>query len=174
MEPYHIKIIETALVVVVTILGKRLFSNVFRRIATKFEYREQRFEVVNRIKDFIFHVTALAFILTIWSVSQNQILLFISSFLTIMGITLFAQWSLLSNMTAGVILFVYHPAKIGDTIHFIDKDYDIEGRISRIGLFFILIVNEDQEVVTIPNSLILQKMTKVNPRESNLSKNSSN
>ncbi len=87
-------------------------------------------------------------------------LLFVSSFLTILGITLFAQWSLLSNITAGIILFVNHPAKVSDRVQVLDKDFNISGVISDIGLFFISITTDEKNEITIPNSMIFQKMVK--------------
>jgi small-conductance mechanosensitive channel len=41
-----------------------------------------------------------------------------------------------------------------------DKDYQIEGRISDIGMFFIIIKNSEGEKLTIPNNVFTQKMVK--------------
>ena len=78
-----------------------------------------------------------------------------------LGIALFAQWSMLSNVTASILLFVNHPAKIGDHIQLLDKDFPYVGEIRDIGLFFITIRTEEGEVLTIPNGLIFQKMVKI-------------
>jgi small-conductance mechanosensitive channel len=82
--------------------------------------------------------------------------------LAVLGIAFFAQWSLLSNITAGIILFFNHPLKIGDTITIFDKDFNIAGKITNIGLFFMHIRNESNEKITIPNSILLQKMVIIN------------
>jgi len=87
--------------------------------------------------------------------------LFLSSFIAVLGIALFAQWSMLSNVTASILLFVSHPAKIGDTISILDKDYPLSGKIKDIGAFFVIIETDSKEVITIPNSLFFQKMIKV-------------
>jgi small-conductance mechanosensitive channel len=83
-----------------------------------------------------------------------------ASVLTVIGIALFAQWSHLSNLTSGMIIFFNHSAKLDDTIEIIDKDYCIEGRISDIGLFFVQIKTTENEEVTLPNNVFLQKMIK--------------
>lgn len=59
------------------------------------------------------------------------------------------------------MLFVNHPAKIGDYIQLLDKDFPYFGEIRDIGLFFIIIRTEEGEVLTIPNGLIFQRMVKI-------------
>ncbi|TNF45868.1 MAG: mechanosensitive ion channel, partial [Bacteroidetes bacterium] len=39
-------------------------------------------------------------------------------------------------------------------------DYEIEGRISDIGLFFVILKTKDHEQIVIPNSVFLTKMVK--------------
>ena len=96
----------------------------------------------------------------IWGVNKNELLLFISSFLTVLGIAFFAQWSILSNITAGIIIFINYPVKIGDTITILEKDNDIKGEIKDISAFFITLITENKEIITVPNSVILEKTIK--------------
>ncbi len=161
MKLHETQLLETALVVLAVVVGRRILGGILKKIYQNLDLQERRFQLVNKIKDIILYLVALVFILTIWSVGQSEIWLFISSFLTILGITLFAQWSLLSNITAGIILFVNHPAKVGDRIQVMDKEFNISGDISDIGLFFISITTDEKTEITIPNSLIFQKMVKI-------------
>src|SRR5690606_3467510 len=107
------------------------------------------------------YTAAAITLLFIWGVDQNELVLFHSSFIAIMGIALFAQWSMLSNVTASILLFVSHPAKVGDTISILDKDYPLTGKIKDIGAFFVSVETEEKEIITIPNSLLFQKMIKM-------------
>lgn len=77
--------------------------------------------------------------------------------MAILGIAFVAQWSLLSNITAGLILFFNHPLKIGDHIKILEKDFVIEGIVNDITFFFIHIKTENNEKITISNTVILQK-----------------
>ena len=81
---------------------------------------------------------------------------FLSSIFAIIGVALFAQWSILSNITASFIIFFNFPYKIGDEIKVIDTDGDISGTIVEISLFHVLI-QQGEDLITYPNSLILQK-----------------
>lgn len=164
MQTLEIQLIETVIVIVLTIIINRFSSVLLKKFRFNFEFQPERLHLVIKIKNIIINIIAAVFVLTIWSVDQDQIIFFISSFLTVMGITLFAQWSLLSNITSGIIIFVNHPTKIGDHITILDKDYFISGIISDIGLFFIIIQTDENEKVTIPNSVVLQKMIKVDTK----------
>lgn len=93
----------------------------------------------------------------------SQITIFLSSVFAVIGVALFAQWSILSNITASLIIFFGFPYRVGDRIKILDKDDDITGEIEEITLFHVLI-RRDQELITYPNILILQKGVIKNPR----------
>lgn len=103
--------------------------------------------------------------MVIWGVKQSELAVFVGSILTIVGVALFAQWSLLSNITSSIILFFGHSVKIGDTISIMEtKDYEIRGEVLNIGLFFtkIKLVDSEDEI-TLPNNIfILKTIRKVN------------
>jgi small-conductance mechanosensitive channel len=47
--------------------------------------------------------------------------------------------------------------KIGETIHILDKEYDIEGELMDISFFFMYIKTKENHLVTIPTSVVLAK-----------------
>ena len=73
------------------------------------------------------------------------------------GIGLFAIWSILSNVTSGIIMFFSFPYKVGDKIKIHDKDYPVEAIIEDIRAFQLHLRVENGDLVTYPNNLILQK-----------------
>ena len=95
-------------------------------------------------------------------IGYSEISIFLSSVFAVIGIALFAQWSILSNITASLIIFFGFPYRVGDYIKIIDKDDDIYGVIEEISLFHVLI-KRDEELITYPNILILQKGVIKNP-----------
>jgi small-conductance mechanosensitive channel len=70
---------------------------------------------------------------------------------------LVAQWSILSNLTAGVLIFFVFPYRIGERIRVVDKDEDISGAIIEIALVHVLIHRDNGDTITYPNNLMLQK-----------------
>lgn len=98
-----------------------------------------------------------AILAVIWGVDSNQLSIFVSSTLAVLGVGFFAQWSLLSNLTASVILFFNHPVRIGSRIRILDKDFELTGEVIDITGFYFFIKTDKGENITFPNSLILQK-----------------
>jgi len=105
---------------------------------------------------FIYIITASGLAI-IWGVDHNQFLVFISSVLAVLGVGFFAQWSILSNLTASVILFFSHPLRIGDRIRVLDKDFDWSGEVKDITGFYLFMKTDDNRNITIPNSLVIQR-----------------
>jgi small-conductance mechanosensitive channel len=123
----------------------------------KFHFSLQRRRMTIKVLNFFLITSALIALMGIWGIEQEKFVIFISSVLTILGIAFFAQWSILSNITAGFILYFNHPMKLGDHIKILEKDFIIEGMIDDITFFFVHIKTDNGEEVTIPNSIILQK-----------------
>ena len=155
-----IQIIETVIVLIVYVTIKILLHLYIDRIVSTNVSSKKRSKVVKKAINLIVFSIFLLVIFSIFGVDQSELAVFIGSVLTVIGIALFAQWSILSNITSGIIIFFNHSARLDDTITILDKDYEIEGRISDIGLFFVIIKTVDNEQIDIPNSVFLSKMIK--------------
>jgi small-conductance mechanosensitive channel len=160
------KIIESLIVFVLAFFIRFIITKSLRKIQTKFGFQDARIVVTNKIITILIYITVIVVVSFIWGVDEKQLLIYISSFLTILGIAFFAQWSILSNITAGVILFLNYPVKIGDSITILEKDSpnNINGEIRDIGAFFITLRTPEKELITLPNSIILQNNIKYTPR----------
>ncbi|MDH5414602.1 MAG: mechanosensitive ion channel family protein [Flavobacteriaceae bacterium] len=160
MNLTEIKILETAISVILFFLLRLISIKLVERTVSSNVLQKTRGKIIKKIMLVGLITITLIFILTVWGVDQSELLMFMASFLTVMGIALFAQWSHLSNLTSGIIIFFNHSAKLDDTVTILDKDYAIEGRISDIGFFFIKLKTKIDEEVSIPNNIFLQKMVK--------------
>ncbi len=109
-------------------------------------------------KTFNLAIVILFFLIAtlIIGIDSTKVLVFASSVFAVIGIALFAQWSILSNITGGLIIFFAFPYRVGDKIKVLDKDEDISGVIEEITLFNVLI-KKDDNLITYPNNLIMQK-----------------
>ncbi len=157
MDIQAIRIIQTLVVIVVLIAAHFFTKRGVRNFLKKLKFSSKRRKLTIRAINFLLTLTAIVFISGIWGVKQSQIAVFISSVMAILGIAFVAQWSVLSNITAGLILFFNHPLKIGDHIKILEKDFVIEGIISDITFFFVHIKAPNQEKVSIANNIFLQK-----------------
>ncbi|OAD46813.1 mechanosensitive ion channel domain-containing protein [Polaribacter atrinae] len=164
MEFYNYKIISSIAILIAAFLIRFVITNSLKKIQLKFGFQKARIILTNKIISVLIYITIIVFVSFIWGVDEKQLLVYVSSFLTILGIAFFAQWSILSNITAGLILFINYPVKIGDTITILEKDNNITGEIRDIGAFFITLRTPEKELITIPNAVILQKNIKYSPQ----------
>ena len=156
MESYKIQILESVIVFFTFVTIKLLIKYFVRMTVLNSYFKNvERKDILKIINLFLFVIFCIIMI-AIWSVKQSQILVFVSSILTVLGVALFAEMSILSNLTACVILFFQHPIKIGDTIKITSEGQEIEGELADISYFFIFIKTPDKGTLTIPNSLLLK------------------
>ncbi|WP_298766807.1 mechanosensitive ion channel domain-containing protein [uncultured Polaribacter sp.] len=163
----HFKILESLIVIIIGFLIRLFITKSLKKIQLKFGFQNARILVTNKIISILVYITVIVVVAIIWGVDEKQLLIYVSSFLTILGIAFFAQWSLLSNITAGIILYINYPVKIGDTITVLEKDNNITGEIRDIGAFFITLKTPEKELITLPNAIILQKNIKYEIKNGN-------
>ena len=156
-NPYLDQEIATIVVLFLYFILRVSSKKLVRKYATLNEVLEHRTNLVIKYINLLLGILALISIVIIWGVKKDQILLFISSVFAVVGVASFAQWSILSNITAGIILFFSYPFKIGDKIKIHDKEYPIEGEIEDIKAFYVVLKTSDGELITYPNNLLMQK-----------------
>lgn len=167
MEEYEIKIIETIIIILVFSLMKLLTKRIIKKVGIRFNYQSGRMKITNKIVDVFLLIVMTVILMIIWGVDQSELLVFLSTVLTILGVAFFAQWSIISNITSTLIIFFNHPIKIGDSLAIMDKDYPIEGTLSDIGIFFIIIKTKEGKKITIPSNVFMQKMIKKEDNDQN-------
>ncbi len=154
---YGNQIIATLVTLVVFAVFRLTINSIVAKFAKKSNFSEARSNLVKRYIDYLIWLLALIILISIWGIKREQLLLFLSSVLTVIGVAFFAQWSILSNITAGIIVFFSFPFRIGDRIKIMDKDYPIEAEITDIKSFYTLLKTTEGEEILLPNNLLLQK-----------------
>lgn len=159
-ETYSLLLLETLIAIILWMILRLLVMRVVKKRLKTTDFSDARKRITLKGFFAVLNVLAISAMVTIWSVDQGEILLFLSSVITVLGVAFFAQWSHLSNITSGIIIFFNTSTKIGDHIRIMDKDFDIEGEILDIGMMFFKIRNAQQEIISLPNNVILQKAIK--------------
>ena len=157
------ELIGTAIVICCWIFLRLLVGLIVRRRLRISEFNDARRRMAVKSFNIVLNLLVVAALITTWSVEQDDILLLFSSVVTVLGVAFFAQWSHLSNITSGVIIFLSTTTKIGDHIRIMDKDFDLEGEIFDIGLMFFKLRNAEGQIISLPNNVILQKAIKTDP-----------
>lgn len=165
-QDYTTESIASGIVILVLIILRIISTKLVRKFAKSTHIIENRTNLVIKYIHLLINIlVAIAFII-IWGVSSKEIVAGIASVATVIGVAgvvMIAQWSILSNITAGVILFFSFPFKIGDIIQILDKDFPIVGEIEDIGAFHVTIKNKEGETVIYPNNLFFQKGISILP-----------
>lgn len=157
MEPLQIRIWETIITLVLYGIAYFITKFMINNTLKKVQFDRTRRKIIIKIMHLLIIVPVVVFLAGIWGLEQNEIAVFASTILTVLGIAFFAQWSLLSNITSSLILFFNHPLKLGQMIKVYDKDYPIEGEVIELTYFFVYVKTKNGEIITIPNAVILQK-----------------
>ncbi len=152
------EIISTGILFILVIFLRVVVSKLVRSFARRSQKLEHRTRLVIKYIHLLINILALFALIIIWGVETKDIFIALSSITTVVGVAMFAQWSILSNITSGIILFFSFPFKIGDIILIHDKDFPIdEAEIEDIGAFHVYLKTKDGQMIIYPNNLLLQK-----------------
>jgi len=94
----------------------------------------------------------------VWGINVKSLWFSVGSVLAMIAVAFFAVWSLIGNILAGVILFFTTPFKVNDTIEIMPDE--IRGKVLAVNTFFTVLSDEEQNLISVPNSVFFQKYTK--------------
>lgn len=156
-ENYQTELITTGFILVFLLITRFILTTLITKISRRKGINLARIHLMNRYVSVTLFIIALLIIPFIFGTDLKDLTLIFSSIFAVMGIGLFAIWSILSNVTSGVIMFFSFPYKVGDKIQIHDKDFPIEGIIEDIRAFQLHLRLNNGDLVTYPNNLMLQK-----------------
>jgi small-conductance mechanosensitive channel len=157
INTYQNEIINTFIVFGIFFVIQLIAKVSVRRLGNSKHKNKGRIKLIGRYVTVTFLLLAFLIEAFVLGIEINDIIVLFSSVFAVLGITLFANWSILSNVTSGIVMFFSFPYKIGDKIHIHDKDYEIIAVIEDIRSFQIHLRKNNGDLVTYPNNLLLQK-----------------
>ncbi len=158
MDPQITKIIISAVFVFVIYPIVQLATNkLVINVAKLNLYSENRAKIIKKMLNIVILFVLITILISLWGVETKNIIVAISSVFAVIGVAFFAQWSILSNVTAGIVVYFFLNLKIGDYIKILDKDFPLEVMIVDMKAFYIFLETDEGEKIVYPNNLILQK-----------------
>ncbi|MBU2279051.1 MAG: mechanosensitive ion channel family protein [Gammaproteobacteria bacterium] len=138
------------------LLSRRIAPFIYKTIAATMlkDDMNRRAMVVFHILLFLLLVVVLSII---WGVDIKGLLVLASSMIAVVGVALFAAWSLLSNITAFFILLGQRSFAQGVFVKIIDGSNFVEGVITEVNLFSTVLRTTEGELVVYPNNLIVSR-----------------
>lgn len=158
------KIIIALIITAVFLISRNFLGNIINKISSAKSVRPYRVKYITKTLNLVLTIFFIIVMSLMMGIEYQQLSVFLSSVFAVIGIALFAQWSILSNITASLIIFFAFPYRVGDRIRVVDKDDDICGIVDEISLFHV-IIRRDADLITYPNTLILQKAVIKLPKE---------
>jgi small-conductance mechanosensitive channel len=156
-ETYQTELIITGSILLFLLAIRYVLNTLITKISQKNGINMARIHLMHRYVTVMLFLLALVIIPFVFGVQVHDFVVVFSSVFAVIGIALFAIWSILSNITSGVIMFFSFPYKVGDKIQILDKDFPIEAIIEDIRAFQLILRLDNGNIVTYPNNLMLQK-----------------
>jgi len=153
---YEKILVVVAILVVMTLLRKAVARFVSRKSVEK-QVGAKRTLYVIKTLDLLLAGLGILLALSFLGIGMGDLGIFLGSMVALLGVGLFAQWSILSNVTASIIVFFFFPYRIGDHVKILDSENTVEGTIQEIALFHVILSDKDHNTVTFPNSMVFQK-----------------
>ncbi|SDS31511.1 mechanosensitive ion channel domain-containing protein [Christiangramia echinicola] len=154
---YRDQLIYTVAVIILLMIIQFVLRKAANKVGKRSEINITRTRLMFKYINILILLIAAFLLAFAWGVGLTDLSLIFSSVFAVIGVALFAIWSILSNITSGIIMFFSFPYKIGDTIKIHDKDLPVEAEIEDIKAFHLHLRTSDGELITYPNNLILQK-----------------
>lgn len=156
-EKFQTELITTGFLLLFMLAIRFILIMLITKISRRNGINLARIHLMNRYVSVTLVILVMLIIPFIFGTNMRDLALVFSSIFAVIGIGLFAIWSILSNITSGIIMFFSFPYKVGDKIQIHDKDFPLEGIIEDIRAFQLHLRLDNGDLVTYPNNLILQK-----------------
>ncbi|MUP45519.1 mechanosensitive ion channel [Gramella sp. BOM4] len=165
LTSYRYELSYTLALIIFLMIIQFLMKKAANKVGKRSEINITRTRLMFKYINILIFLIAAFLLALAWGVGFTEVSLVFSSVFAVIGVALFAIWSILSNITSGIIMFFSFPYKIGDTIKIHDKDIPVEAMIEDIKAFHLHLRTSDGELITYPNNLILQKAVSLIERD---------
>jgi len=98
-------------------------------------------------------------VLSLWGVSVGGLWALLVSAAAVIGVGFLAVWTMISNITASVLLTIWRPFHVGQTVEILPEN--LKGRVVDRNLMFTTLRESSGSTLEVPNNFFFQKMFRV-------------
>lgn len=146
----------TVLVLVFYPMLRRIPAKIFLR-GMKAGISPHRKQRARLLLNTITSIILICLLLMLWGIELRGLLVVGSSMFALLGVALFAGWSLLSNLTSFLILFTQNDCRVGRWVRVVDGANFLEGEITEMGFMNVQLRSLDGDLVLYPNNLFMTR-----------------
>ncbi|MDQ8186633.1 mechanosensitive ion channel family protein [Pelagicoccus sp. SDUM812002] len=147
----------TLLVLILTHFFVRLYRRYIDRTSERHHFAPQRSNSISKAGQALIYIVSAAVISTVLGFGIRDIFLLTSSFFALVGVAFFAHWSILSNVTASIILYFTFPYRIGDRL-LVENEPKYSGVLKDATLMYLKIQTDGGSYITLPANVAIQKL----------------
>jgi len=129
-----------------------------KKIQREKKLARNRYYTIKRLINLFSLVILVALFVIIWGIKIKNLWVNLTGILAMIAVAFFAVWSLIGNILAGIIIFFTSPFKANDEIEILPDN--VKGKVLAINTFFTLISDAEENIISIPNSILFQKYIK--------------
>ncbi|MBE0365266.1 hypothetical protein PULV_a2032 [Pseudoalteromonas ulvae UL12] len=131
-------------------LQKKLLINMVKgRIDPHRQYRAELLLTI------ILAIVMVCLVLVFLGIELRGLLVLGSSLFAMLGVALFAAWSLLSNLTSFLLMFIQNDCRVGYWVRVIDGANFVEGKVVEMGLMNVILEHAEGHRILYPNNLFV-------------------
>lgn len=150
--PIVIALLAISLVLALTGRMRRRFADKHPR------HLKEVYGIANVLRSILILIIALTLLESL-EVPLGNVWTAVSTMLALVAIGFFAVWSILSHMTAALVLFLQRPFREGEILQLGDESYS--GKVIQKGLFFTTVLDDEGGRSQIPNNLLFQRRFRI-------------
>src|SRR6266568_4079714 len=159
--------LETVAIVIVAFIAAVSVSRMLRRsLVERYRHRRIPYDTVlllTRGATALVCVGACILALDLWGFSVTGLWAFLVSISTVIGVGFLATWTMISNVTANLLLAVLRPFRLGDTVEIVPEN--VKGQVVDRNMMFTALRERPGTILHVPNNLFFQKLFRVTEQD---------
>lgn len=168
---YAVPVVQSTVVIAAAWFVRRLVTRALGRMAASGYLTDSlHYTAASAVKGLLVVVVVLL-MLGFFGVSVTALWAAFSGVAALIAVGFVAMWSVLSNVSCSILLVVFAPFRIGDTIEIQDPTVTviIRGRVIGMNMMFTTLKaidedgNETDQLLRIPNTAFFQRYTRILP-----------
>lgn len=164
------------IVLLIMIIFLRVINRLMERLSINNRVSKPLVYFLRTVLRWIVFVAFVLLVLQQVGIEINSIWTLLTATAAMVAIGFVAVWSILSNLLCTLLLIIFKPFQIGDTIELIDPGMTagIKGKVKNINLIYTTLVetsieNSDGWRTQIPNNLFFQRVLRCQPGKQTIS-----
>jgi small-conductance mechanosensitive channel len=149
---------ESAAVVTVAFVVERLVTRALHRLQTNGKLPPITARLMRRAVQWVMLLLVALTIVSIFGDGAARLWTYLGTVVAVVGVGFVAQWSSLSNVTAGFIILVWRPFRLGERVELLPDGP--AGHVEDINTMFTTLRSEDGSRFAVPNNQFIHRVTK--------------